>query len=318
MKNMILIAMLVTGLAGVTQAAPLNQAQVPAGAVWVAHIDVDQLRATRLGEMALGKLLSDTGGGKMDALAAVLGFDVRKDIGGCTIYGTSCMRNQGVCILAGRFDEPRILALVKANETYQALNYGGIVIHNWVDARKHNKSVYLVMLPGLAAMASSDALMKSAVDVLLGWGDSLKKETRAGLSVPAVESGAFFVAAASVSESKKLPNAKSGSMVIAEAGDELTSTMNIVADSAQGGQDMAAKVKGFIAMMQMNLGSDEKARALASGIQVVVDGACVRVEMKMPAQDAADIVKRGWEDNDRRKAEAKARKAAAAAAAVTP
>jgi hypothetical protein len=83
------LALAAAGPAPVPATATLPASRIPADAVWVAHMDCEALRASKVGRFVLenrDRLHIDSGG--IDEVRAELGFDPVQDILSLTAYGT--------------------------------------------------------------------------------------------------------------------------------------------------------------------------------------------------------------------------------------
>jgi hypothetical protein len=94
MKHLLLTFTLALGLAGRTHAAPPPSGQVPDGAKWVAHLDVDQLQKTRLGELLAKQFLDPAMSQVADEIESHLHLGVNwRQIHAITLYGTSVKKH---------------------------------------------------------------------------------------------------------------------------------------------------------------------------------------------------------------------------------
>ena len=86
LSTFVLIA---AGAAQSVFAGPFDAAKVSSDARWVVHFDAERLRQSQVGAAVTKGLSEGMAGRRMDALAALIGIDLRRDISGITLYGSS-------------------------------------------------------------------------------------------------------------------------------------------------------------------------------------------------------------------------------------
>ena len=112
-------------------AAPVNPADVAAGANWVVHLDVDQLLKNDLGQHLLRAWKAKTLDLTPAAALQLANFDPATDLAGATLYGTDADPAAGVAVFHGTFDEEKISALLALGPDHAAAPYGAHVVHAW-------------------------------------------------------------------------------------------------------------------------------------------------------------------------------------------
>ena len=291
----ILIALLSgLALAQAAVAAPFNAAQVPAAAVLVLHLDADALRQTAPGRALLEHLNSGKGGQQMDALAAVLGWDLRRDLAGLTLFNTTSDEREGVALLRGRFDPARLEVLLKADAGYRSEVYQGATVHGWIDQEKKQRR-YGALLGDLAVVSGSKAAVQRTLDVLQARAPALAGANPNQLPLP--EAGAAFALAAANLAAFPLTNtppharslrmARSGSFTLAEAGGQVLGQLTLRAEREEAARLMADAGRGLLALAQLDDQQDEAAREMLRALRIEQGGSEVALHLTLPAEKAA-------------------------------
>lgn len=308
MKKLAMVIGMAAGLMCGAQAAPLNAGQVGANAKWVLHLDVEGLRATQVGKILMQKLTTGDDNNRLNALAAMLGCDLRKDLAGVTLYGPSDVEDEGVVILHGKFNKQQLETFVKADDAYASEDYKGATIHSWIDKKK-NKRMYGTILAGGEAivMSGANASVKAELDVL-GGGSSLATQNEGKLSLGAAN-GSVLIAAADLAKMKSaktsaqtLKFANSASASISEQGADAVGTVVIEADSAQNAQQMNDALRGILAMIQLNDKTDQNTKDALKATGVDLQGTTLKISIHMPAQTLADTLQKKMTEDDAKKA----------------
>ena len=300
-------------------AGPLQTAQVGADARWVVHVDVDRLRTTAVGQALMDQLTAGAGGRKMDALAAILGADLRRDLSGATLYGPTTNEADAVVLLAGRLNQQQLETLVKADDGYRAETYQGATVHSWVDRSKQPaRRAHAAMLPGgPLVLAGSGPALRGALDVLQGRATALSSDNRHGLALDPSAAATFFLAGADLAglksadappKAQTLRQARSGSISLGEEGADSVGRLRLVAATPEGAKLMADAARGLMAVAQLSDETDAATRELLNSLQIEQQGSEAGLTLRMPAQKVAVWL--------RVQIEKDAKKKAAAAAAV--
>jgi hypothetical protein len=286
MKKLLCPILITTALAA--GAAEFNAGQVPSQARWVAHLDVDALRKTQLGEMVMGHLKEGTPANQIEAVKAMFGVDLRTDIHGFTACGASNKPQEAAVIAHATMDPERLLSLLKLNQTYTGEAVGeGLTLHSWMDEKKPNQPRQYGMFVGdRVVISGGKEAMKAVATSLLGKGDSLA--TSQGLDTAPFK-GAVFAAAANLEgiadrdpKAAMLKNAKSAVVSLSEAGEWIVGRLVVsTVDEATAAQ-MNAMASGMLAFVQLNQEADPQVKKLAQGLSVTQNGNQIQVQIKLP------------------------------------
>jgi hypothetical protein len=166
------LAIALSTLTGGAMAAPLDLKQVAADSKWLAHVDVDALRASTVVRNAWHAATEKHKDiqAKLILAGGMLGMDLTKDIHGLTFYGKTIGKPQGVVIVAGQFDPTRLAALGAILPGRELATHGDYKIASW----KHDCHGHPCTTAGTMrgkdqiVMAGSVDDLKAALDVLDG------------------------------------------------------------------------------------------------------------------------------------------------------
>lgn len=308
MKNIVMTIGVLAALAGGVNAAPLNTAQVGADAKFVVHLDVDALKTTQAGKLLLQRTSTGAENNKLNALAAILGFDLRKDVSGVTVFGAPNAGDEGVIVFNGRFDGQQLVTFVKANDGYTSDSYKGTTVHSWTDEKKNNKRTYGVVIGGSTiAMSDKKSALHAALDAI-GGGDSIASQNASKLALGGAKDAVLLAAAdlAQVNKGKPanaqtLKQAKSGVASIREDGDEMVVSIGLEADTVENAQLMNNAVRGLLAIVQLDEKTDQKTKDAFAGAKVELQGTSLSASMRMPAKVLVDAMQKKMQEEDARK-----------------
>lgn len=198
MKKLALSISLLAMLCPVAFAGSLQKEQVPAGVKWVAHVDVESMVKSQMGQFLLKKANAEGLQDSLNEFAKTFGFDPLKDIKSVTAFGTDYTPDNGVLTFVGAFNKETILSLLQANPAYKAGKYGQQDMYQWGDTdKKTGKDITLhgcFYGVNTALVSRSEETLKLALDTLNKSKDSLAKAN----SLPSLgktAEGAFLVAA---------------------------------------------------------------------------------------------------------------------------
>ena len=96
------------------RAAGLQRADVIADPVWLLHLDCDALRTNALGQFVLAQMDKPEAKARLASFQTIFGFDLRSQVHGVTLYGSSQKPADSVLIIYADFDADRLMTLAKA------------------------------------------------------------------------------------------------------------------------------------------------------------------------------------------------------------
>ena len=138
MKVFLAAGMCWLGCTAIAWSAPLDPADVPAGAVWVIHVDADQARTNPAAEKLRTAALTHAQLQKrIDFLRDRYGIDPRKDLHGMTFYGTSYAPHTGISVVRAEYDMDKVLKVMEKEPGYRTSKHGDHTIYSW-EAHHHH------------------------------------------------------------------------------------------------------------------------------------------------------------------------------------
>jgi len=289
--------LLAAGLAAT--ATPLQRNDVAADSIWVAHLDVDALRPTSLGQFIQGEMNKPEAQAKLAAFQAMIGVDLQKQIHGCTVYGSGANPEDGVMVVYADFDADRLVTLAKGARDYQSETNKSRVIHHWIDENKQAKNgvtprTYAAIAGARVIFGQRLARVANALDVLDGVSPNLGKSK----SFPRLGTAAGFIHAAAhkLELPESDPNAaifrlsKSISVDIAEAQQQVKATVNLEANDDEIAEHIASIAQGLVALGKLQTEKPEIGK-LAKAVAIKQDGAVITINLSLPASDAVELIK---------------------------
>jgi len=175
-------------------AGPVTSADVPAEAKWVIHLDAERLIKSGVGQYLLDQARQHGLDSHMATFSAVFGFDPTKDIASITLYGIRFDPASAVVIVRGRFDQEKLVGLLKGNADYQEVSHHKQAIHRWSqnkeDAEDDGLRYGSFREQDTVVISRSQDALKAALDRMDQPGAGPNR------SVPAVPDGTFFFAVA--------------------------------------------------------------------------------------------------------------------------
>jgi hypothetical protein len=311
MRKYLVAGIAALGLAGsVAHAGAFRAADVAAGAKWVLHADLDQFKQTAVGRLFVDGLAADEHARKLDALEAVIGMDVRRQLGGWTMYGLSGDKQDSVILASGNFDPAQFIKLVRANDHYRTFAHAGTTVHA---GRNEKSEPFFIAFPatGRAVVASSEPGIKDALDVLGGGKPSLAQQNAAGLPLEGSSGRAFFAAAAALNEIKNadpqartLRIARTGALTLGEEAGSVLASIDLAAGSAEDAVHLQDAVRGLIALALLDDKHDAGTRQAIRDTKVEVEGSRLHIALRVPAGLVIDGMRKDWEKRARAKAAA--------------
>jgi hypothetical protein len=264
-------------------------------ATWFAHADVTKLKKTELGTQVL-KMLNQNAA-QLDALWAVLRFDVRTDLKAITLYATGEKPEEAVAILKGKFQEQHLITLFKANPTYETSEQGKHVVHSWVDENSKKRQWGCFVEPTTVAISEHKEAVLTAIDVLDGEVDSLEdSKLYKGVTD---DGGAFLTARVNLAEigeinpeAAVLKEAKAGHFAISEADGSLDMRMVLVGKNVESAALIRDTANGMLAMAMLNREKNPQLAKVASSFKVALTDNDVSVKMKFSTLELMEMAQK--------------------------
>ena len=287
-------AVLGFGLAGLLRAEPLDLKQVADDAKWVAHVDVDAMRASTVLQKAHEQMLKKHPEVEkhLAKVREIWKFNPCTDMHGATFYDTQIKKGSGIAIVHAKVDRRLMLEKAKQAPEHRAVNYGKYELHSWTHDKgsKHQRSMTGTFYkPDVLVFGNSVEAVTAALDVLDG-----TKPNIAGKDGPLaakVPPGAMFVArAVGLSQADlpcKSPLAKQVDTLMVAAGENHGESFlvgKLTVKQPEIAQQMKAVADGFLAVAALTHGGDADAMKLIGALKVTAADKTLSVEWRAPAE----------------------------------
>lgn len=282
-------------------AAPLQRADVPANPAWLLHLDCDALRSTTIGQYVLSEMDKPEAKAKLAAFQSIFNFDLRTQLHGVTLYGSSPAPQDGMLMIYADFDPARLVTLAKAAKDSQSHPHGKNVIYSWIDNKRPAKDgveprVYAAIQGQRVIFGQREDRVAEVLDVLDGSTSNLAASKNfPKLGVPGE---AYFVEAAA--RKMKLPEgdpsaailkmSQSVQLVLGESQQQVNGAITLVADSAAVSSNVLSIAQGLLALIKMQTEKPEAIK-FANALTLTQDGDRVLGTLTLPAADAVEIMK---------------------------
>ena len=269
--NPLLLAVLCfSAVAFNTQAAGLQSKQVPAGAKWFLHLDLEAFKATQMGKFALEQLTAF--GPQIDAVSALMQSDLRKDLSGITVFGANDVDEpeMAVVLIHGQFKPAHVLTLLKANPTFRSEKVGDRELLTWTDKKNSESKTQFgsIVNENLLLVGTQQKFVVQALKVLDGQSPALDPKKLADLQIEKgayLTGGLFSLAALPVPpEAKVLENVKSLALALGENGTKLEANLRLNASNEEAATQVQQLLQGLIALGQVTLDNIDDPKAKQS------------------------------------------------------
>ena len=298
MKKTIILLTLCLALPYTAQAALLNMANVGADANWVVHADLDLFRSTDFGKLILARIDELGISEKLQNFAKVFSFNPLNDVRDVTIYGQDKDEHKTVILISGRFDQERLLALLRLNPEYGEEVYEGITLRRWHDDKKGGKMMYgCFYTDGLVVMSSGEGTAKRAIDVLKGKASHADATT---FNQPALSDGSAFIRIA-VRDFEGLAKADKQQPVVmkqiqslyagaGESGQQFYASATVRAKSAEAAQGITKVIEGFVALAVLSSEENIRLSEMAKKVLITCEDNIVQIRLSDSPQAIAGMI----------------------------
>lgn len=295
-----------------SNAGPLRRADISSDALWVAHLDVDAMRPTAVGQFIQSEMDKPEAQAKLAAFQALFSFDLRTQLHAVSLYGASKAPEDGLLILYADFDPERLVTLARAAKDAQNSSHGQHTIYSWLDEKmyKHRTTqrVYAAIADSRVIFGQSENRVAQALDVVDGSSTSLAASTAfTPLGTPGDTS--FLVAGARKLDlpgpdphAAILKLSQSVRLQVAEAQQQLTANLTLQANDEEVAGHINSIAQGLLALMKLQKDKPESVK-FANALSLKQDGSQVVVSLVLPDSDAVAMMKADAARKAQRKAQ---------------
>ena len=287
-------------IAVLANAAPLDKKQVANDASWLAHLDLQALQETTIGEFLLGAFEEEFGGDESS-----VSFDMEGLLGelqSVTAYGAELgIATQGESVLVARTGE-KAKPMIDAYIATQELEKDGKTGFKKLDGKDYltylvGNEVYLAFpSDGLVMASRSFEQVERALAVLDGDAKSLNNGDSELILTDT--DGYFFLASANGIDSidgvppqaKLLQKAKGGQIALGERDDNLVSKIRLSTSGPEVSGHLASIAKGLVALASFTEVGGERLDRLMNSVEVESEGDMVSISLDYPADEIVRLL----------------------------
>jgi hypothetical protein len=287
------------------QAGPLDLRQVPAGAQWVAHVDVDTMR----GPAVFGKAFEAVAEHwtdvpeRLQCLRDEFGLDLANGLHAITLYGNHFGDPTGVLIANVEVEQGALEGKMREAPGYKTEKHASHTIHSWAD--EHGPLAGVFYSPSVLVFARTTAEVIAALDVLDGKSPNLASPNPASKNSPLaakVPVGATFVGRALGLADADLPwkspllkQSESVTTAVTVTKDTVACEVRLVTKSAEAAPMVKDVINGGIAMLTLQVGPNPGLAELSKAIKIDVADKVVTVTWHAPIADVWSQAERAFE-----------------------
>lgn len=296
-----LLASLVLALAWISPAGadPLDRRQLPGGAAWFVHLDVDAAKASTLGQGVRDGWLKQPDVAKaIDKARTTTGVDLTREIQSITLYGLSFSPDQTVVIVRGKINREHLESVIKELSGYHRETIGGHDIRYWSERHADGGNSAATKAGAFfgtdtIVISPTVATLVTALDVLEGKAAALDDASPLAIAIPP---GTIVVAAvtgladakAITIQSPILRKCESGWVLAGEQNGKVFLHGRVLTRAAETASQMKTLIEGVKAMAQLQ--GNPNLEPLFKPLEVVVEGNAVDVQWGFSSRELVKII----------------------------
>jgi hypothetical protein len=291
---------------GLAQAAGVEELRyIPGDAVVVAYANVaDVMRSEFRQRMKQLEPAEEKG---RQEFQTETGINIETDIDhvlACVMPGAGSAEKNALVLASGRFDEGRLVALVRQHEGTEEEYQGKHLYLTKSHSGEPGDAAMAVIKTGLVAIGSKTAV-RHAIDISLGRGpaENITSNTELMKMIQAVDTGnAWAVGRFDVlANNARLPEQYAKQIppitwfsASGRVNGGLSGTISVEAQDTEAAKNLSEVVNGFIALAKLQTGSTSKpeVQAMLRSVQLMVNDKTVAVSFSLPP-DVLDLLKAG-------------------------
>ena len=268
------------------QGGPVELKHVAADATWLAHVDVDAARASKVVQAFVqecGKQCDKESHGLRERVEAIVkrsGLQHCKDLHGITAYGPRIEPHNGVVMIQADWNSKVLAEKAEKAPDHKTMEYGTYKIHTWTmhKCSKHPHTVAGVLYkPDLLVLGSSPELVKAALGVLDGKAANITTKT-GPLTVKVSEGTIFLARAVGLNHAEVLRHCPVLHLIDqfdyqeGEHNGQWSGQLTVTAESKAVADDLKKVADGFFAMVSLHLHGQPKLVEILHHVGTTVDG----------------------------------------------
>jgi len=310
-RTCIRVLVLSLSLATPLLAGSLQKTEVDPEANWLLHANYEAFRDSTLGKLVRAELKAQGIEEQLEDFATVFGFNPLEDLRDVTLYGNGKDREKAVVLIDGRFDQDKLLAMVRMNPEHEEIPHGNVTLHRWQhEENKGKKKKTQIMYGGiydgrLVVISSGLEAVKGAVDVLAGSGGS----GNLGNTLPSGNDNAFLrISAAGVGkmvdqepQAAVLRQTDSLALTVGETAGTISAQLSLTGTSEEVAQSMTKMLEGIIALATLAAEEQPALAELAKGVKLSQQGRTTQVRFETELRTLFNFLKAQWQQSRQQK-----------------
>ena len=287
----------------VSEAASINKADISSDAKFVAHLDLDAFRASKIGTTLLKKIRKEVGLEKLDALVEIIGFDPLTALKGATMSGNG-EEDNGILVVRHKADNAKLLAFMKLDEHYRKTEHGKHEIHGAGDRGDGKRGYVSFVNDTTAVLAPSRELAGDGIDLVNGKG-AAKQIPPSLTAIGKKATNAFITAHADIESIKDQIDDESfkamvrqGALVMGETDGKLILSLAVDTYDADTAQQLEAMVNGLIGFAKLGQEENPEIKDILNGLKVSRDKVSVSIHFAITVEKLLEMIDPALKDLD--------------------
>ena len=306
-KSTGILTIIILALSASAFGGSLQKNEVSHDANWIVHADFESFNKSRIGRLIRAELISQPDEEKLKSFATVYSFHPLDDVRDVTVYGKGKDKEKAVALIDGKFEEEKLIAVVRMNAEHKEIPYGDIKLHRWLHEEKKKGEVKTQMMYGgilkgrLVVMSSGLDAVKQAVDVLKGSAENaagrsfnLEAQTTSGVFFQAMATGVGKIVGKQQGAAVLRKTDELG-LAIGENADKLYCSLGLSAKTAAVAENVKKMLDGLIALALLAGKDQPKLAEFAGYLKPSCEGNTVRLRFEMDSQSVFDFLNEQWE-----------------------
>lgn len=306
-------ALLAAAPLNAARASELDKSLVPVQSKWLFHLDVDRIKASRIGKMIHDERDVQELRRRAAQVGVAWGIDPMTDIKSVTGFGPRYQDTHAAIVVEVDADLEQTQRMVQMAEQYELQAYGDFDIHTFIhdDKGKKKRSWVGVHEPlgrktQLLIASEHRAYVTQTLDTIAGRNKSIAAATDSALATAPVNGAMMFVAAAGVKfePEGRRPGARMWQSVdqlmmnLAEADGTTKLRLAVTTRTPEQAQNLHQIAQGMLALVKM---SDDPAHAelatLAGAVTMSTTDTRVAAELAYPSERLFNLLKAAKESH---------------------
>ena len=295
MKTTLFTLLILTLAITTGQAEKVDKINISKDAKFVAHLDFDAFRDSKIGTTILEKVRQEEGREKLDALVEIIGFDPLTAIQSATLSGNG-EEDNAVLAMRHKGDSTKLLAFMKLHEHYRKTEHGKHEIHGAGDRGDGERGYVSFVNTTTAVMAPSRELAAKAIDLVNGKGAAT--QVPPSLDMISKEAKSVFLMAYADVESLKehiddvnvSQMAKKVALVLGGSDGNLVLSLDVDAYSVDTAEQMEAMVNGLIGFARLGQEENPEIKDILKGMKVKRNEATISIHFAMGMNKFLELI----------------------------